>query len=187
MMGGKISVSSEVGQGTEFVVKLVFMLQDVEEDTTSIQELEEQREQARLEELEKMKALFAGKRILLVEDNDLNREIARMILSEEGFVIEEAEDGQIAVDKIEQSTPGYYDLVLMDIQMPVMDGYTATKTIRRLPNKLVANVPIIAMTANAFEEEKRQALSCGMNGHVAKPINVPVLFETIKQILKANQ
>lgn len=187
MMGGKISVSSEVGQGTEFVVKLVFMLQDVEEDTASIQELEEQREQARLEELEKMKALFAGKRILLVEDNDLNREIARMILSEEGFVIEEAEDGQIAVDKIEQSAPGYYDLVLMDIQMPVMDGYEATKTIRRLPNKLVANVPILAMTANAFEEEKKQALSCGMNGHIAKPINVPVLFETIKQILKANQ
>ena len=187
MMGGKISVSSEVGQGTEFVVKLVFMLQDVEEDTTSIQELEEQREQARLEELEKMKALFAGKRILLVEDNDLNREIARMILSEEGIVIEEAEDGQIAVDKIEQSTPGYYDLVLMDIQMPVMDGYEATKTIRRLPNKLVSNVPILAMTANAFEEEKKQAMSCGMNGHIAKPINVPVLFETIKQILKANQ
>ena len=100
---------------------------------------------------------------------------------------EEACNGQEAVDMVKSSAPGYYDLVLMDIQMPVMDGYEATKEIRRLPNPLLANLPIVAMTANAFEEEKRQALSCGMNGHITKPINVAVLFDTIMQILKSNQ
>jgi CheY-like chemotaxis protein len=110
-----------------------------------------------------------------------------MLLSDAGFVVEEASDGQKAVDKVSASNPGYYDLVLMDIQMPIMDGYEATRQIRKLSNKLVANVPIVAMTANAFDEEKRQALSIGMNGHIAKPIDVTVLFETIKQILKSNQ
>ena len=187
MMGGKISVSSEIGKGTEFVVKVVFMLQDVEEDQESVQAMEAQRERSLQAQQEEMKKLFKDKRILLVEDNDLNREIARMILGDEGFVIEEAINGKEAVDILASSNPGDYDLVLMDIQMPVMDGYEATKEIRKLSNKLVANVPIVAMTANAFEEEKRQAMSCGMNGHIAKPIDVSVLFETIKQILKSNQ
>lgn len=186
MMSGKITVLSEVGQGTEFVVKLMFMLQDIEEENVSMKEREEKRETERQQQREEMKVLFAGKRILLVEDNDLNREIARMLLTDEGFVVEEAFDGKEAVEKIGSSTPGYYDIILMDIQMPVMDGYEATKQIRKLSNKLVANVPVVAMTANAFEEEKRLALSCGMNGHIAKPINVSVLFDTIKQIIKSN-
>ena len=187
MMGGKISVSSEVGKGTEFVVKVVFLLQDVAEGIASEQELEEKREKERQAQREEMKAIFSGKRILLAEDNEANREIVRVILKDEGITIEEACNGQEAVDMVKSSAPGYYDLVLMDIQMPVMDGYEATKEIRRLPNPLLANLPIVAMTANAFEEEKRQALSCGMNGHITKPINVAVLFDTIMQILKSNQ
>ncbi|MBR4027002.1 MAG: response regulator, partial [Lachnospiraceae bacterium] len=122
-------------------------------------------------------------RILLVEDNSFNREIARMFLLEEGFVIEEAVDGKIALEKV-KTTVKPYDLILMDIQMPVMDGYEATQQIRRLSNSMLANIPIVAMTANAFEEEKKKALECGMNGHIAKPINVTVLFETIKQMLQ---
>ena len=187
MMGGKISVLSEVGQGTEFVVKVVFMLQDVEENDISSEDLKEQQEHEQQMQQEEMKNLFAGKRVVLVEDNDLNREIARMLLQDEGFVVTEVVDGKDAVELLEKSNPGDYDLVLMDIQMPIMNGYEATKAIRKLENKLVANIPIVAMTANAFEEERRMALSCGMNGHIAKPINVSVLFETIKQILKSNQ
>jgi CheY-like chemotaxis protein len=186
-MGGKISVSSEVGKGTEFVVKVVFTLQEVDMLENSKQEIEQQRELEQKAKQEEMAELFKNKRILLVEDNDLNREIARMILTNEGFMIEEATDGHKAVEKVREATPGYYDLVLMDIQMPIMDGYEATKEIRRLSNRLLANVPIVAMTANAFEEEKRQALSVGMNGHISKPIDVVVLFETIQQILKSNQ
>ena len=186
LMGGKISVNSELGQGTEFVVKVVFTLSEntdaeMTDDVMHVVEGEGTRQQE-----QELKEIFAGKRILLVEDNDLNREIARMLLKDSGFVIKEATNGQMAVDIMRESTPGEYDLVLMDIQMPIMDGYEATKQIRELSNKLVANVPIIAMTANAFEEERRNALASGMNGHVAKPIDIAVLFDTIKQIILAN-
>ena len=124
-----------------------------------------------------------GKRLLLVEDNELNREIAEELLTEEGFVIETAEDGSIGVEMVKSSEPGYYDLVLMDIQMPIMNGYEATKAIRKLENPALANIPIIAMTANAFEEDRRTALESGMNDHVAKPINVDILIEVICDIL----
>ena len=110
-----------------------------------------------------------------------------MLLTDEGLIIDEAINGQEAVDKISQSQPGDYELVLMDIQMPIMDGYEATKQIRGLSNRILANVPIVAMTANAFEEEKKKALASGMNGHIAKPIDVAVLFETIQQIIKSNK
>ncbi len=186
MMGGKISVNSELGRGTEFVVKLVFTLQDVSESATTQQEMEVQREQLRKAEEAEMRELFAGKRLLLVEDNKLNREIANRLLRDEGFLIEEALNGQEAVDKVAASNPGYYNLILMDIQMPIMDGYEATRTIRGMKDTLLANIPIVAMTANAFEEEKREALSVGMNGHVAKPINIQELLRTLKKILKAN-
>ncbi|MDE7218972.1 MAG: response regulator [Oscillospiraceae bacterium] len=122
-------------------------------------------------------------RILLAEDNELNREIAEAILGEAGFTLEEAENGQIAVDMMARSEPGYYRLVLMDIQMPVMDGYAAAKAIRALENKKLASVPILAMTANAFEEDKQAALRCGMNGHIAKPIDIEKLLETLDEIL----
>ncbi len=123
-------------------------------------------------------------RILLAEDNELNQEIATVILQEAGFTTEVASNGQIAVDMLSASEPGYYSLVLMDVQMPVMDGYSATKQIRALPDKALASIPILAMTANAFEEDRQTALKCGMNGHVAKPIDIEKLFETLDMLLK---
>lgn len=127
---------------------------------------------------------FNGKRILLVEDIDLNREIAMEILSSEGFLVDEAENGAIAVDILEKSESGYYDCVLMDIQMPVMDGYEAARKIRTFENPDLANVPIIAMTANAFEEDRKYAFEAGMNGHVAKPIDVPNLLQVLSDTLR---
>ena len=125
---------------------------------------------------------FAGKRILITEDNELNREIAAEILEEAGFLIECAENGQQACDMIRQSEPGYYDLVLMDIQMPVMDGYAATRIIRAMENPALANLPIIAMTANAFEEDREQALEAGMNGHLAKPIDLDKMVSLLQDL-----
>ena len=122
-------------------------------------------------------------RILLAEDNELNREIAQAILGEAGFSLETAENGQIALEMVARSAPGYYQLVLMDIQMPVMDGYEAAKGIRALPSPELASIPILAMTANAFEEDRQAALKCGMNGHIAKPINIETLLETLDQVL----
>ena len=114
----------------------------------------------------------------------MNREIARILLTEEGFEIDEVTNGQEALEKLTHSAEGEYALILMDIQMPVMDGYETAKAIRNMPNRLLAHIPIIAMTANAFEEEKKNALSCGMNGHVSKPIDIDVLFKTIEGIMK---
>ena len=125
-----------------------------------------------------------GKRLLLVEDNELNREIAQEILEESGFVIETAEDGTIAVEKVKNSQHGYYDLILMDVQMPIMNGYDATKAIRALEDKELASIPVVAMTANAFEEDKQNAMNSGMNAHVSKPINVENLMEVLQTLLK---
>ena len=125
-----------------------------------------------------------GKRLLLVEDNALNREIAEEILAESGFTVETAVDGSVAVDKVKNSKPGYYDAVLMDIQMPIMNGYEATRAIRALENKELADIPIVAMTANAFDDDREEAFKNGMNEHIAKPINVGKLTETLRQILK---
>lgn len=127
---------------------------------------------------------FEGKKILLVEDNELNQEIAVEILGESGFVIDVADDGEVAVEKMKEAQPGQYDLILMDIQMPKMNGYEATRHIRAMDNPDIANIPIIAMTANAFDEDKKEALNAGMNGHIAKPIDIPVLLEVLHDILK---
>ena len=127
---------------------------------------------------------FSGKKILLVEDNQLNREIAEEILSEAGFVLETAEDGDIAVKKMAAAQRGDYDVILMDIQMPRMDGYEATGRIRCLPDSAVAAIPIIAMTANAFEDDKKKALEAGMDGHISKPVDIKTLMETLKEVLK---
>ena len=184
MMGGKIEVESELGQGTEFTVKVVFMLQDVDEPTTSAED--ENRNKARKEEKElaRQKELFEGKKILLVEDNLLNREIAKKLLMGQGFVVDEVGNGKEAVDKLRDMGSKYYAVVLMDIQMPIMDGYEATKAIRNFDNRMIANIPIVAMTANAFGEERKKAFACGMNGYVTKPIEINVLFETLKQIIE---
>ena len=125
-----------------------------------------------------------GKKLLLVEDNELNREIALEILKEAGFVVDTAKDGAVAVQKIKQAAPGQYDLILMDIQMPNLDGYEATRQIRALPDAEKANIPIFAMTANAFEEDRQNALEAGMNGHIAKPLDVPHLLRVLADALK---
>jgi signal transduction histidine kinase/ActR/RegA family two-component response regulator len=168
MMGGEIEVKSKLYEGTEFIVTLYFKLTD---------------EVVKSADVAADSAYdFTGKRILLAEDNELNREIATAILEESGFKIETAVNGQECCDKLSSSSPGYYDLVLMDVQMPVLDGYSATKKIRNFANQTLANIPIIAMTANAFQEDKQNAYAAGMNGHIAKPIDIPVLFTTLKEI-----
>ncbi len=136
------------------------------------------------EEDDKAQAVsFEGKKVLLVEDNELNQEIAVEILQGAGFVVEVADDGEAAVERMEQSAPGQYDLILMDIQMPIMNGYEATEKIRALGDPRVAGIPIIAMTANAFDEDRRAALEAGMNGHIAKPIDIPKLMELLQDLL----
>jgi signal transduction histidine kinase/CheY-like chemotaxis protein len=130
----------------------------------------------------KEEIVLSGKRVLLVEDNEFNREIAVEILEEVGILIDEAEDGSIAVDMLRQQGAGYYDLVLMDIQMPIMDGYTATRTIRAFEDDGLANIPIIAVSANAFEEDRQKSLEAGMNAHIAKPIDVDKLMETLMEV-----
>ena len=126
-----------------------------------------------------------GKNLLLVEDNALNRELAQEILKEAGFAVDTAEDGEIAVRKMKQAVPGQYDLILMDIQMPKMDGYEATRQIRALPDAAKADIPIFAMTANAFEEDRQNALKAGMNGHIAKPLDIPHLLQVLAAVLKS--
>ncbi len=177
MMGGTISVISKKDEGTEFIVQI---------PAKKISAGVAQAVPGGKEDKDNMPAgstSIKGKRILLVEDNDLNREISREILSEAGLLVEEAEDGSIAIDMLLKKGPGYYSLVLMDIQMPIMDGYTATQEIRNFENRELANIPIIAITANAFEEDKRKALEMGMNAHIAKPIDVKNLFDVLEHIL----
>ena len=134
--------------------------------------------------LPEAQADFHGRRVLLVEDNELNREIAVEILHEYGFLVDTAENGAIAVDKVRSSPAGRYDLVLMDIQMPVMDGYTATRRIRALNDPARAAVPIVAMTANVFEEERKRAFDCGMNGFLSKPLVIEALIAVLRDILR---
>ncbi|MBQ7739001.1 MAG: amino acid permease [Desulfovibrionaceae bacterium] len=126
---------------------------------------------------------FKGTRVLLVDDIDVNREIAQTMLEMNGFVVEEAENGQVALDKVAEAAPGYYDVILMDMQMPVMNGIDSTKAIRALADPKKASVPIIAMTANAFDEDKKTALDAGMNAHIAKPIDVATVLKTLAEII----
>lgn len=176
MMGGTIEVESQKGVGSEFTIRLELKLQTKPKAVAE----EHQKEQQREESLQK----FAGKRLLLAEDNELNREIACMLLGKYGFIIDTAEDGQEAVDMVAASTPGYYALVLMDIQMPIMDGHEATKRIRALENKELAKVPIVAMTANAFDEDRKAAKECGMNGFISKPINMQEVVQALRMCLQ---
>ena len=172
LMHGTIEVESEQGVGTKFTVTLDHRIARKEEIKVEEEEIKD-----------KDIVSYKGKRILLAEDNELNTEIAVTILEEAGFIVEHAENGQVCVDMIKNAKIGYYDLVLMDIQMPVMDGYKATETIRAINNPR-CDIPIIAMTANAFDEDKRKAYVIGMDGHIAKPINIPQLLETISKVLK---
>lgn len=169
MMKGTIAVQSEKDKGTEFIISLSFRLCDeaLKKEIPAEEEV----------------VSFQGRRLLLVEDNELNREIATEILLEWGFQIETAENGQEAVEAVRASAPGYFDAVLMDVQMPVMDGYEATRAIRKLDNPDLSKILIIAMTANAFEEDKQNALDAGMDAHVGKPIDIPTLLKTLRQFL----
>ena len=126
---------------------------------------------------------FKGKKILLVEDNEINQEIAQEILGAVGLDIDTVGDGTEAVDRIKNVEAGTYEVILMDIQMPIMDGYEATRRIRALEDPERSSVPIVAMTANAFEEDRQKAMEAGMNAHVAKPIDIEKLMETLKDIL----
>ena len=127
---------------------------------------------------------MTGKRVLLAEDNELNAEIAVAILEIAGFLVECAKDGIVCVDMVEKAEAGYYDLILMDIQMPNIDGCKATRVIRKLPDAAKAKIPIVAMTADAFEEDKKTALEAGVNGFAAKPIDVNELMITLTSIFK---
>ena len=168
LMGGTLSCNSKLGSGTEFTLKLKLPIAGYS---------------VKLKKEGYDISAFQGKRILLVEDNDLNREIAVDTLQELGFLVDEATDGSIAVEKIRTAESNYYQLILMDIQMPYMDGYYATHTIRMLPNKEIANIPIIAMTANAFDEDRKKAFKAGMNAHLSKPINEKQIIETLLQFM----
>ncbi len=166
LMDGRVELQSEAGKGTEISAIITFRLADKEQA--------DKRNAAPREVPD-----VSDKRLLLVEDNAFNREIARYILEGMHFAVEEAENGAVAVEKLTNAEPGHYDLVLMDIQMPVMDGYRAAVEIRSFADRQKAAVPIIAMTANAFEEDKQRCLEVGMNGHIGKPIEI----ETLKKLL----
>ncbi|MDO4860528.1 MAG: ATP-binding protein, partial [Bacillota bacterium] len=174
LMGGTIEVLTSPGNGTEIIIRLKLRLADESE----IAGQEDEKKKTNEDGFD-----FTGKRALLVEDNMINMEIAKTILSQKGFEVDTAENGQIAVDMLIGAETGYYDVVLMDIQMPVMDGYSAAKAIRASDNKELAEIPIIAMTANAFKEDQDAAIDAGMNAHIAKPIDVDVLFSTLNDVL----
>ena len=173
LLGGTIDVESELGTGSAFTVTLKHKIAD-----------ESCYAKKHVEELGTGSEILNGRHILLAEDNDLNAEIAEAILERVGLKIERVEDGVQCVDRIAKMPVGTYDMILMDIQMPKMDGYKATQEIRHLPDKDKACIPIIAMTASAFEEDKREAIAAGMNGHITKPINVDELMAILVKNIK---
>ena len=172
MMGGTIEVESQLGCGTKMTVVLPFEL------ASEKQILEEKQK-----EKEKISDSILGKRVLLAEDNELNAEIAMTVLKENGLKAERAANGKQCMEMLKKMPEDYYDMILMDIQMPEMDGYEATKLIRNLDDAR-ADIPIVAMTANAFEEDRQKALESGMNAHVSKPVDMNMLFKVMTQILK---
>ncbi|MDE6203967.1 MAG: response regulator [Lachnospiraceae bacterium] len=173
MMGGSIEAKSTVGKGSTFTVTLRLRIQN--EPFSDFSDFED------------FSFPLLDLKILLVEDNEINMEIETEILQGLGFFVETASDGNVAVKMVEESNPGDYDIVLMDIQMPEMNGRQATAAIRRLDNPALANIPIIALSANAFDSDKRMSLESGINAHLTKPIDVPLLLKTMKEILQARE
>lgn len=183
-MGGKITVFTKENAGTEFIIEVTLRLQ------TGAEGLQQSKRQDKAlgfsaDEAWEYKQIFENKRILVVEDNDCNLEIMKELLSHYGFVVETAEDGAEAVELVASSQPGYYQLILMDIQMPYMDGYEATRQIRGLKNPALAQIPILAMTANVFDEERGNALECGMNDFLDKPIEMEKVVQTLRRVLES--
>ena len=176
LLGGTIDVKSELGKGSTFIVVLKYKIAD-EKYYMNMQD----------ENLVVDNTILKGKHILLAEDNDLNAEIAITILERAGLQVERVENGFECVNKVMENPCGTYDLILMDIQMPKMDGYKATEEIRNLQDKEKACIPIVAMTANAFEEDKKKAFDAGMDGHIAKPINIEELFVVLTDILNKHK
>ena len=172
LMEGTIDVISKEGVGTEFIIKADYLL-------VSRALLETTNRQSTVSR----KRQITGKRILLVEDNELNREIAATLLQDAGFEVEEAENGAQAVELIKRAASDTYAVILMDIQMPVMDGYTATRQIRQLEDPALANIPIIAISANAFKEDKEASHAAGMNGHLAKPMDAEAVLAMVEEVL----
>ena len=172
LMGGTIAIHSVLAEGSTFTVRIPSRIAK-EEDA-----------KARRATVPLDKTKLSGRRILLAEDNDLNAEIAQELLGEEGLLVERADNGVTCVEMLEKAPSGYYDLILMDVQMPVMNGYEATGKIRKLQDKSKAQIPIIAMTANAFAEDRKKALAVGMNDHVAKPIDMNTLIPTMQKYLQ---
>ena len=176
LLGGTINVESELGKGSTFTVTLKHRIAD-----------ESYYVKKYIEESETGSEILEGRNILLAEDNDLNAEIAEAILESAGLKIERVEDGIQCVNRIEKMPADTYDMILMDIQMPQMDGYKATQAIRNLPDKDKASIPIVAMTANAFEEDKRDAIAAGMNGHIAKPIQVDKMLSILSEVIRQRE
>ena len=176
LLGGTIDVESELGKGSTFTVTLKHKIADENYYVKNY-----------AENPETYSEILKDRKILLAEDNDLNAEIAEAILERAGLKTERVEDGIQCVNKIEKMPAGTYDMILMDIQMPKMNGYKATQAIRRLPDKDKACIPIIAMTANAFEEDKRDALAVGMNGHIAKPIELDKLLSMLAEVIRQQE
>ena len=176
LLGGTITVESELGKGSTFIVTLKHRIAD-----------ESYYVKKHVESSGTGREVLEGRNILLAEDNDLNAEIAEAILERAGLKIERVEDGIQCVNRITKMPAGTYDMILMDIQMPKMDGYKATQAIRHLPDKDKARIPIIAMTANAFEEDKREAIAAGMDGHIAKPIQVDKLLAMLAEIIRQQE
>lgn len=170
LMNGTIECRSRQGEGTTFTIVLPFKIRAEEHAETEPEEADNSNMR-----------IFFGKRTLLVEDNELNREIAVEILEEAGLIVEEAADGSAAVELLKEKGPDYYDFILMDIQMPVMDGYEATREIRKMyPDSAL---PVIALSANAFTEDRAKSLASGMNDHIAKPIDISEMFQVLSKFV----